>query len=97
MIPRFLRRRRSSVPRPPEPSWVRVAWARHQPEAELIIGLLREAGIPAFARRSGGVDVPDMLAGGTREVLVPAGRALEAHALLDPMETGEDPDEREPD
>ena len=96
MIARFLRRRRASAPKPAEPRWVRIAWARHQPEAELIIGLLREAGIPAFARRSGGVDVPDMLAGGSREVLVPAERALEAHALLEPVETPEDPDEDEP-
>ncbi len=93
MIARFLRRRRASARRPAEPAWVRVAWARHQPEAELIIGLLRNAGIPAFSRRSGGVDVPDMLAGGTREVLVPAGRALEAHALLDPMEASGDDDQ----
>jgi hypothetical protein len=96
VIARFLRRRRAGVPKPAEPTWVRIAWARHQPEAELIIGLLRNAGIPAFARRSGGVDVPDMLAGGTREVLVPAGRALEAHALLDPMEASEDPEEDGP-
>jgi hypothetical protein len=86
VISRFLRRRRPARPRPPATQWVRVAWARHQPEAEFIIGLLRDAGIPAFARRSGGVDVPDMLAGGTREVLVPGGRALEAHAILDPLE-----------
>ena len=32
------------------------------------------------------MDVPDMLAGGPRELLVPADRALEARALLDPME-----------
>jgi hypothetical protein len=60
--------------------------ARHEPEAELLVGILRDSGIPAFHRRSGGVDNPDFLAGGAREILVPAGRALEAHALLDPLE-----------
>ena len=80
----FRRRRRRDRPEPVE--WVRVAWARHQPEAELLLGILRDAGIPAWFRRTGGVDVPDMLAGGAREILVPAGFALEAHALLDPLE-----------
>ena len=32
------------------------------------------------------MDVPDMLAGGPRELLVPADRELEARALLDPIE-----------
>ena len=32
------------------------------------------------------IDVPDMLAGGPRELLVPADRELEARALLDPIE-----------
>ena len=79
-------RRRGRARREPRVEWVRVAWARHQPEAELLAALLREHDIPVFYRRSGGVDVPDMLAGGAREVLVPADRALEAHALLDPYE-----------
>ena len=63
-----------------------MAWARHQPEAELLLGILRDHGIPAWFRRTGGVDVPDMLAGGPREILVPGAYALEAHALLDPLE-----------
>jgi hypothetical protein len=80
------RRRRGRKPQPESVEWVRVAWARHQPEAELLLGMLRDAGIPAWFRRTGGVDVPDMLAGGPREILVPASFALEAHALLDPLE-----------
>lgn len=68
------------------PQWVRVAWARHQPEAEMLAEMLRQAGIPVFFRRTGGVDVPDMLAGGPRELMVPAERAEEARTVLDPFE-----------
>ena len=64
-------RRRERPPRSPE--WVKVAFARHQPEAEMLAGLLRELEIPVLIRRAG-LDVPDMLAGGPRELLVPAAR-----------------------
>ena len=50
---------------------VRVAAARHQSEAELLQGMLLEEGIPSLTRRSGGFDVPDFLAAGPRDVLVP--------------------------
>ncbi len=50
---------------------VRIAAARNQPEAELLQGLLLEEGIPSMVRRSGGFDVPDFLAAGPRDVLVP--------------------------
>jgi hypothetical protein len=70
---------------------VRVAFARHQPEAEMLAGLLAELEIPVLVRRTT-IDVPDMLAGGPRELLVPAGRELEARALLDPMEPLETPE-----
>lgn len=49
-----------------------VAGARHQAEAELIQGFLLEAGVPSMVRRSPGFDVPDMLAAGPRQILVPA-------------------------
>jgi hypothetical protein len=61
---------------------VRAAWARNQAEAELIQGLLLEEGIPSLARRSGGFDVPDFLASGPRDVLVPAGGLDAARELL---------------
>jgi hypothetical protein len=51
---------------------VRVGWARNQAEAELIQNLLLEEGVPSIARRSAGFDVPDFLAAGPRDVLVPA-------------------------
>ncbi len=65
--------------------WVKVAFARHQPEAEMLAGLLAELEIPVLMRRTT-IDVPDMLAGGPRALLVPADRELEARALLDPAE-----------
>jgi hypothetical protein len=71
---------------PPAPEWVAVAFARHEPEAAMLAGILRDHDIPVFFRRTLGFDVPDMLAGGPRALLVPAGRAMEAHALLDPLE-----------
>jgi hypothetical protein len=61
---------------------VRVATAQNQPEAELLQGLLLEAGIPSLARRTGGFDVPDFLAAGPREVLVPRGGEAAARELL---------------
>ena len=61
---------------------VRVATAQNQPEAELVQGLLLEAGIPSLARRSGGFDVPDFLAAGPRDVLVPQGGEAAARELL---------------
>jgi hypothetical protein len=73
-------RRRERAPRAPEP--VKVAWARNQAEAELIQGQLREAGIPSMTRRQAGFDVPDFLAAGPRDILVP-GEAVElAHEVL---------------
>lgn len=89
-MPVGLFRRRSDRPRPPKVTWERVAFARHEPEAELIVMHLKELEIPALVRRTT-MDVPEMLAGGPREVLVPADRALEARALLDPH-PGEDED-----
>jgi hypothetical protein len=61
---------------------VRVATARNQAEAEMIEGLLLEEGIPSLVRRTGGFDVPDFLAGGPRDVLVPAAGADLAREVL---------------
>ena len=75
---------------------VRVAGGRNQPEAELIQGLLLEEGIPSMLRRSAGFDVPDFLAAGPRDVMVPeSGAAVAREALrqseLAPQEAGEQP------
>lgn len=72
--------RSAREPRRPDP--VKVAWARNQAEAELIQGRLREAGIPSMTRRQGGFDVPDFLAAGPRDILVPHDAAEEAREIL---------------
>jgi hypothetical protein len=64
---------------------VRVARAHHQAEAELIQGMLLEEGIPSMTRRSMGFDVPDFMAAGPRDVLVPSSGADAAHDLLTPI------------
>jgi Putative prokaryotic signal transducing protein len=61
---------------------VRVGTARNQAEAELIEGLLNEEGIPTLVRRTGGADVPDFLAAGPREILVPQSGAALARELI---------------
>src|SRR3712207_2197476 len=71
----------------------RVAGGRNQAEAELIQNILLEEGIPSVLRRSAGVDVPDYLAGGPRDVLVaeaavPAAREMLLEADLAPTEIG---------
>jgi hypothetical protein len=69
---------------------VRVGWAGNQAEAELIQGLLLEHGVPSTLRRSMGFDVPDFLAAGPRDVLVPEAGAEVARELL--HETGMAPE-----
>jgi uncharacterized protein YbaR (Trm112 family) len=61
---------------------VKVAGARNQTEAEFIQGMLLEEGIPSVQRRSRGFDVPDFLAAGPRDVLVPQSGALPAREVL---------------
>jgi hypothetical protein len=61
---------------------VKVAFARNQAEAEMIQGLLSEAGIPSVLHRSGGFDTPEFLAAGPRDVKVVSGLAEKARALL---------------
>jgi hypothetical protein len=65
---------------------VKVAGAQNQPEAEFIQGLLRDAGVPSIVRRAGGAAVPDFLAAGWRDVLVPASLAQTAREALTPAE-----------
>jgi hypothetical protein len=61
---------------------VKVAYARNLAEAELIQGLLRQEHIPSMLQRNGGFDVPDFLAAGPRDVLVPESDAERARELL---------------
>ena len=61
---------------------VRVAGGRNQSEAEFIQALLLEWGVPSILRRSAGFDVPDYLAAGPRDVLVPEAAAETAREVL---------------
>jgi hypothetical protein len=61
---------------------VRVAGGRNQAEAELIQNILLEEGIPSMFKRSAAFDVPDFLAAGDRDVLVPESGAEAARDLL---------------
>src|SRR4051794_25686790 len=87
-------RARKIKPQYSEGDLVSVAGARNQAEAELIQGLLLEEGVPSMLRRTRGFDVPDMLAAGPRDVLVPASGAAAARDallqadLLDSREAG---------
>jgi len=61
---------------------VKVAYASNLPEAELIQSLLRQEHIPSMVRRNGAFDIPDFIAAGGRDVLVPLSQADRARELL---------------
>ena len=75
---------------------VRVATAQNQPEAEMVQGLLLNAGVPSLVRRSGGFDVPDFLAAGPRDILVPRGGEAAARDVLGTQPAPATPVERSP-
>ena len=72
-------------------SQVRAARASNLAEAELIQGMLLEEGIPSFQRRSRGFDVPDFLAAGPRDILVPEAGLEAALEVLAETPAGEQP------
>jgi hypothetical protein len=61
---------------------LRVCGSRNLSEAELIQNILLEEGIPSILRRTRGFDVPDFLAAGPRDVMVPQSGYEEARQLL---------------
>jgi len=75
-------RARKVKPQFTEGPLVRVAGARNQAEAEFIQGLLLEEGIPSMLRRTAGFDVPDFLAAGPRDVMVPQAARDAAREVL---------------
>ncbi len=75
-------RARKVKPQLAEGELVRVAGASNQAEAEFIQGLLLEEGVPSLLRRSAGFDVPDFLAAGPRDVLVPEAGVSAAREVL---------------
>jgi hypothetical protein len=68
---------------------VRVGFAQNQAESDLIQNILLEEGIPSMARRTRGFDVPDFLAAGPRDVLVPESGAEAAREVLRSTDVGE--------
>jgi Putative prokaryotic signal transducing protein len=90
-------RARKIDPRYAEGDLVRVAGAGNQSEAELIQGLLIEEGIPSILRRTAGFDVPDFLAAGPRDVLVPESGAEAARELLRQSDLAPEPGNWRPD
>jgi hypothetical protein len=76
------RRARKIKPQFSEGPLMRVAGGRNQAEAEFIQGLLLEEGVPSVLRRSAGFDVPDFLAAGPRDILVPASGVTTAREVL---------------
>jgi hypothetical protein len=78
-----LRRRvRKIKPQLSEGELVRVIGAANQAEAEMIQGMLLEEGVPSMLRRARGSDVPDFLAAGRRDILVPASGLTTAREVL---------------
>lgn len=75
-------RARKIKPQLTEGPLVRVAGARNQAEGEFIQALLLEEGVPSMLRRSAGFDVPDFLAAGPRDVLVPEAAVATAREVL---------------
>ena len=76
------RRARKIKPQLSEGQLVRVAGARNQAEGEFIQALLLEEGVPSLLKRTAGFDVPDFLAAGPRDVLVPQAGAATAREVL---------------
>ena len=75
-------RARKIKPQYAQGALVRAVWARNQAEAELIEGMLLEQGIPSLMRRPPGFDVPDFMAAGPRELLVPSSGLEAAREVL---------------
>ena len=82
-------RARKIRPQYAEGPLVKVVGARNQAEAELLQGMLLEEGVPSLMRRSGGFDVPDFLASGPRDILVPSSGAEAARQILQLPEPAE--------
>lgn len=72
---------------------VKVAFARNQVEAEMIQGLLSEAGMPSVLKRARGFDAPEFMAAGPHDVLVDSSHAQKATTVLADTLTENEADE----
>ena len=61
---------------------VKVGYGRTQVEAEMLRGILSEAGIPSVLKRTMGFDTPEFFASGPHDVFVNAGDAIRAREVL---------------
>src|SRR5262245_14114405 len=77
---------------------IRVTGAGNLADGEMIQSILLDHGIPSMLRRTRGFDVPDFLAAGPRDVLVPESGYEAARDLLadSALLTVEEPPERLP-
>ena len=75
-------RARKVKPQYTEGGLLKVVRAGSQVEAEFIQGLLLEEGVPSLLRRSRGFDVPDFMAAGPRDVMVPESGVGAAREVL---------------
>ncbi len=78
-------RARKVSPQYGEGKLVKVGWARNQAEAEFLAGMLLEEGVPSVIKRGIGVDVPDFLAAGPRDILVAESGVDVARDVLRPV------------
>ena len=62
---------------------MKVAAAPDESIAQLMEGVLQDAGIPSLIQRAPGFDVPDFLSAGPRDVLVPGALVEEARQVLE--------------
>jgi hypothetical protein len=76
------RQARKIKPQLAEGPLVQVAGATNLTEAEFIQSLLLEEGVPSVLRRTAGFDVPDFLAAGPRDVMVPQSGVMTAREVL---------------
>ncbi|HEV2791075.1 MAG TPA: DUF2007 domain-containing protein [Solirubrobacterales bacterium] len=73
---------------------VKVAFARNQVEAEMLQGLLSEAGIPSVLKRTMGFDAPEFFASGPQDVMVNVAAAKRAREVLAETMIEDEDDER---
>jgi hypothetical protein len=76
-------------PRYAEGPLVKIAAGGNQANAEMIQLLLLDGGVPSVLQRSGGFDVPDFLAAGPRDVMVPRSGAAAAREILGDLAAGD--------